>query len=474
MSAASLDGDASLSGILTQLSEARPAIAYFEHPADDKYTAAHEPGKVSNSHSLLAYPPARILIRRLPRDNPIMSAGFRSTADATAWPATFDGLLTYPGSRGEHEQKRKHLLRSMKGKRGPTGTRRRAPLACERCRSRKIKCSGENGGKPCTNCRSAGWSCTFKRMGCTEEIQFSIPPAPLFMQSAACPQEISIGYDQSVAMMLQQQQQQLRREQQQRQPQLHPSSMPLWHPSFDSLLAPATRSASPASLEFDNDFLRAPSTAPSSGLGSPRTVHSVPAYGPAGPWLAGKGASRPPLKPETFVYTNDFNFASPPTQTACLDPTSSSPASLPLNSVTAAMDTPSSTAQFDWSNLYFETSPQLVATPITSAGGPMDAVSQQQHQQHQQQQPATARPLPIVNQPAEQAASDATATQPQTPTLMSPFEGYHPSLCGDDMFYILPGGKPAMAATGFASPAQMMPLDDLTADGFTSGLYAPF
>ncbi|KAJ5605122.1 hypothetical protein N7510_010276 [Penicillium lagena] len=44
--------------------------------------------------------------------------------------------------------------------------RRRVPVACGRCRRRKIKCSGDNGdGHACSNCRSAGnTDCQFLRM----------------------------------------------------------------------------------------------------------------------------------------------------------------------------------------------------------------------------------------------------------------------------------------------------------------------
>ncbi|CZR53312.1 uncharacterized protein PAC_03190 [Phialocephala subalpina] len=42
--------------------------------------------------------------------------------------------------------------------------RSRIPVACGRCRKRKIRCSGDNGG-PCTNCKSAGNdSCAFLRV----------------------------------------------------------------------------------------------------------------------------------------------------------------------------------------------------------------------------------------------------------------------------------------------------------------------
>ncbi|EGE82683.1 hypothetical protein BDDG_05627 [Blastomyces dermatitidis ATCC 18188] len=48
---------------------------------------------------------------------------------------------------------------------GGTTTRRRIPVACGRCRRRKIKCSGDIGNGQCTNCRNAGTqSCQFLRV----------------------------------------------------------------------------------------------------------------------------------------------------------------------------------------------------------------------------------------------------------------------------------------------------------------------
>ncbi|KAL6230076.1 hypothetical protein BDW75DRAFT_223538 [Aspergillus navahoensis] len=44
-------------------------------------------------------------------------------------------------------------------------TRRRIPVACLRCRRRKIKCSGDVGdGQGCSNCQSAGDTCHFLRV----------------------------------------------------------------------------------------------------------------------------------------------------------------------------------------------------------------------------------------------------------------------------------------------------------------------
>ncbi|PGH06249.1 hypothetical protein GX51_02446 [Blastomyces parvus] len=48
---------------------------------------------------------------------------------------------------------------------GGTSARRRIPVACGRCRRRKIKCSGDIGNGQCTNCRNAGsQSCQFLRV----------------------------------------------------------------------------------------------------------------------------------------------------------------------------------------------------------------------------------------------------------------------------------------------------------------------
>lgn len=55
------------------------------------------------------------------------------------------------------------------GNNNPTGSaRRRIPVACGRCRQRKIRCSGDTEGLGCTNCRGASVlpaECTFLRAG---------------------------------------------------------------------------------------------------------------------------------------------------------------------------------------------------------------------------------------------------------------------------------------------------------------------
>ncbi|KAL4930536.1 uncharacterized protein BDV17DRAFT_40591 [Aspergillus undulatus] len=63
-------------------------------------------------------------------------------------------------------------------------TRRRIPVACSRCRKRKIKCSGDDGdGQGCSNCRSAGnTQCHFLRVN-SEMLQtkgsgWPYPPNP--------------------------------------------------------------------------------------------------------------------------------------------------------------------------------------------------------------------------------------------------------------------------------------------------------
>ncbi|KAI2625054.1 hypothetical protein GGR54DRAFT_548180 [Hypoxylon sp. NC1633] len=48
--------------------------------------------------------------------------------------------------------------------------RKRIAVACNRCRKRKIRCSGDPGnGHPCSNCKNAGWEpCLFLRVQATE------------------------------------------------------------------------------------------------------------------------------------------------------------------------------------------------------------------------------------------------------------------------------------------------------------------
>ncbi|KAF8417219.1 hypothetical protein EV426DRAFT_540551 [Tirmania nivea] len=60
------------------------------------------------------------------------------------------------------------------GNNNPTGSaRRRIPVACGRCRQRKIRCSGDTDGLGCTNCRGASILpafCTFLRVQFHHEI----------------------------------------------------------------------------------------------------------------------------------------------------------------------------------------------------------------------------------------------------------------------------------------------------------------
>ncbi|KAI5290274.1 hypothetical protein KEM54_002007 [Ascosphaera aggregata] len=367
-----------------------------------------------------------------------MSVPFGSATDVTAWPSALETLLSYPNNRRDNEQKRKNLMRSLKSKKGSTGSRRRAPLACERCRSRKIKCSGENGGKPCTNCKSAGWSCTFKRMGCTEEIQINIPSAPLHPQTAA-PYPPSSGMEyESTAVMLMQQPQQLY------------SSM---NSSMESLLLPNTRSTSPASMACEGDYLRAPSTAPSSGLGSPKTVHSGSASNFDGLWLPGNEfQDLPNTKPQILNYLGDFNFASPPIPTALIDSSSS-------NHLGSQMNLNSSIDQLGWSNMYFENSPDLMEAstcPISTGG----SVNTAKH---------ASRSFPIHNQTAP----------PPPPGMMTDFEGYDSLLAqygtGDDDLSYLMQGKHAMATANPGASADLTAaFADLTAGPYTTDLYSHF
>lgn len=346
---------------------------------------------------------------------------FGTPADVASWPSALESLLSYPNVRRDNEQKRKNMMRSLKGKRATTGTRRRAPLACERCRSRKIKCSGENGGKPCTNCKSAGWGCTFKRMGCTEEIQINVPSAPLYPSHAPhFLQSAGTGYD-PAAMLMQ-----------------HPySSM---NSSMESLLLPNTRSTSPASLSCDNDFFRAPSTAPSSGLGSPKTVHSGAASDFGGFWLPGTEFQDMNGKAQSFDYMQEFDFATPPVPTAFTDSTS--------NLLHTQLDFNSSIDQLAWSNMCFNNVPNLSG----------------------QQQVNTAKNAGLN-------ASQPLPSHPQrVPTMTSSSEEFN-GLLGhfgpDDLSYLMQN-KYAMDTLHASSPADFAAFNDLTTGPYTGGLYSHF
>ncbi|EXJ87541.1 hypothetical protein A1O3_04501 [Capronia epimyces CBS 606.96] len=61
--------------------------------------------------------------------------------------------------------------------RATSGSRKRVPVACERCRKRKIKCSGNEGNnQSCANCINAGHeeSCRFLRVSSIETAAFSL------------------------------------------------------------------------------------------------------------------------------------------------------------------------------------------------------------------------------------------------------------------------------------------------------------
>ncbi|TVY37203.1 putative transcriptional regulatory protein [Lachnellula occidentalis] len=65
-----------------------------------------------------------------------------------------------------------HETRSANGAEQENNSRPRSriPVACGRCRKRKIRCSGDlGGGQPCTNCKGAGAdNCQFLRVSSTE------------------------------------------------------------------------------------------------------------------------------------------------------------------------------------------------------------------------------------------------------------------------------------------------------------------
>lgn len=71
---------------------------------------------------------------------------------------------------------------------GPsTGTRRRIPIACGRCRKRKIRCSGDAGnGKQCTSCKRAGADhCEFLRVSSQRTTMKSELVPPVDFESIA-------------------------------------------------------------------------------------------------------------------------------------------------------------------------------------------------------------------------------------------------------------------------------------------------
>ncbi|TQS38530.1 hypothetical protein Golomagni_00961 [Golovinomyces magnicellulatus] len=68
-----------------------------------------------------------------------------------------------------------------------TGTRRRIPIACGRCRKRKIRCSGDAGnGKQCTSCKRAGADqCEFLRVSSQRTTMKSELVPPVDFESIA-------------------------------------------------------------------------------------------------------------------------------------------------------------------------------------------------------------------------------------------------------------------------------------------------
>ncbi|OAL26661.1 hypothetical protein AYO20_10002 [Fonsecaea nubica] len=59
--------------------------------------------------------------------------------------------------------------------RASSGSRKRVPVACERCRKRKIKCSGNEGDRQaCANCKNSGLedSCRFLRVSSVDPSQY--------------------------------------------------------------------------------------------------------------------------------------------------------------------------------------------------------------------------------------------------------------------------------------------------------------
>ncbi|KAL5321619.1 hypothetical protein ACEPPN_009579 [Leptodophora sp. 'Broadleaf-Isolate-01'] len=71
----------------------------------------------------------------------------------------------YPGARSHHPSPHEpRTVGQSPESDSNSRTRSRIPVACGRCRKRKIRCSGDNGG-PCTNCKNAGNDlCQFLRV----------------------------------------------------------------------------------------------------------------------------------------------------------------------------------------------------------------------------------------------------------------------------------------------------------------------
>ncbi|KAL8935552.1 MAG: hypothetical protein Q9216_005367 [Gyalolechia sp. 2 TL-2023] len=80
---------------------------------------------------------------------------------------------------------------SDKGEQQP---RRRIGLACSRCRKRKIKCSGDNGGAGCQNCKNAGVEeCNFLRVNSTSLLAASTALEYPYSNASSTSLPVSMG-----------------------------------------------------------------------------------------------------------------------------------------------------------------------------------------------------------------------------------------------------------------------------------------
>ncbi|CAM1509393.1 Fc.00g031320.m01.CDS01 [Cosmosporella sp. VM-42] len=68
-----------------------------------------------------------------------------------------------------HPDSQRTILSEKDGIDEMTPQRKRIAVACGRCRKRKIRCSGDTGNGPCTNCKNAGYEpCQFLRVASQE------------------------------------------------------------------------------------------------------------------------------------------------------------------------------------------------------------------------------------------------------------------------------------------------------------------
>ncbi|XMA07700.1 hypothetical protein WAI453_000491 [Rhynchosporium graminicola] len=133
--------------------------------------------------------PVRILIvhttitkqfKKMVRVTPSYGGGYQDEEDTTfrryssrghGYPLLHDRVFpvashdVYPGARSHHPIPRdSRAIRQSPESDSSSRPRSRIPVACGRCRKRKIKCSGDTGG-PCTSCISAGNDqCQFLRV----------------------------------------------------------------------------------------------------------------------------------------------------------------------------------------------------------------------------------------------------------------------------------------------------------------------